>query len=390
MPAAYAVYRHAEKRLSTYQETNANVSSGYFFPPISLDFSLIQEHRRKAMEKWGYNYAMNGIDRRHNLSLEEFYEVYDGKWPVLITDCVPNWPAFKKWTVDFFTKKYGEEIVSMAATSTGRLENIETFALPLSLFLGHVGDSSPRTWTYLQDELFLPYRTTLANDIGTCEYLKEDFFQLFPKDIRPWWSFLLWGTAYSRSTLHIDPYNWTGTNAVLYGAKRWKMIPPGQDHLLYVKPNQSSNFPLNCPKYNSPTDTYDQKSLHAYPLSQEARAIEFVQQPGEILIIPTGWWHQAFNEVPTLAVSGQLMNRNNYRIAMEEIFKKNSLPRGPYPADILQWEPEEQVKYLLKDLPEDVLRKGRESTKFIQSQLDEAASKRKRRQDSRARGKQEL
>ena len=34
-------------------------------------------------------------------------------------------------------------------------------------------------------------------------YLKEDFFQLLPKEVRPWNAMLLWGTAYSRSTLHI-------------------------------------------------------------------------------------------------------------------------------------------------------------------------------------------
>jgi len=34
---------------------------------------------------------------------------------------------------------------------------------------------------------------------------------------------LLWGTAHSRSSLHIDPYNWTGTNAVLSGKKMWKV-----------------------------------------------------------------------------------------------------------------------------------------------------------------------
>ena len=56
-------------------------------------------------------------------------------------------------------------------------------------------------------------------------YTAEDFFQLFPEEIRPWDCMLLWGTAHSRSLLHIDPYNWTGTNAVLWGTKKWKVWP---------------------------------------------------------------------------------------------------------------------------------------------------------------------
>ena len=55
------------------------------------------------------------------------------------------------------------------------------------------------------------------------EYLQEDFFQMFPEDVRPWNAMLLWGTKYSRSSLHMDPYNWPGTNAVIRGHKWWKV-----------------------------------------------------------------------------------------------------------------------------------------------------------------------
>jgi len=34
---------------------------------------------------------------------------------------------------------------------------------------------------------------------------------------------MLWGTANSYSSFHMDPYNWSGTNAVLWGTKRWKV-----------------------------------------------------------------------------------------------------------------------------------------------------------------------
>lgn len=63
-------------------------------------------------------------------------------------------------------------------------------------------------------QLFLAYLQT---------YTEDDFFQLFPEEVRPWDAMLLWGTEFSRSTLHIDPYNWTGTNAVIRGRKRWKV-----------------------------------------------------------------------------------------------------------------------------------------------------------------------
>jgi len=52
-------------------------------------------------------------------------------------------------------------------------------------------------------------------------YWDDDLFQMFPSEVRPWDCMLLWGTAFSRSSMHIDPYNWTGTNAVLRGHKHW-------------------------------------------------------------------------------------------------------------------------------------------------------------------------
>ena len=53
--------------------------------------------------------------------------------------------------------------------------------------------------------------------------MEANYFHVFPPEVTPWDAMLLWGTKYSRSTLHIDPYNWTGTNAVLHGRKRWKV-----------------------------------------------------------------------------------------------------------------------------------------------------------------------
>ena len=45
----------------------------------------------------------------------------------------------------------------------------------------------------------VPGSSMIANQI----YLEEDFFKLFPKEIQPWNAMFLWGTRYSRSSLHI-------------------------------------------------------------------------------------------------------------------------------------------------------------------------------------------
>ena len=46
----------------------------------------------------------------------------------------------------------------------------------------------------------------------------------------------------------------------------------------------------------------------------------------------------------TIAISSQVMNRNNYRIVLEEILKVNNLKRSEIPEEIDQMSPAEQVK----------------------------------------------
>lgn len=306
------------------------------------------------------------IDRRSNLSLEEFIHCYDAKRPVLITDVVVNWKAMN-WTKSFFVNNYGDKRVSMKGTQ-GLLNQAKGFAVPLKMFAQHVHEGKPELWSYLEDELFIEMNPELRKHLGEPIYLKEDFFQLLPKEIRPWNAMLLWGTAYSRSTLHIDPYNWTGTNAVLSGKKMWKLYPPGQDHLLYVENKKRCGFPLDCLKYNSPVDAF-YPDFKQFPKFRQAQAISFTQEPGEILIIPTGWFHQAFNAQETMAVSSQVMNSQNYKLLLEEIFKAGEVYPKKLPRNFQSLSARQQVEAVVKIIPKSVIAKGKKVTEDVLEQL---------------------
>ncbi|XP_005099656.1 F-box protein At1g78280 [Aplysia californica] len=331
---------------------------------FTLDFNDILTIRAQNTKKYAYPYNLNGVDKRSNLSQKEFLDVYDGKWPVIITDVVPSWPA-TNWTTQYFLQNYGEEQVVMKATTGKR---IETLALPLRSYLSHITESSPASWTYLQDELFLLQRPELRRQILKSVYTESNLFDLFPPAVQPWDCMLLWGTAYSRSTLHIDPYNWTGTNAVIFGHKKWKLIPPGQDKFLSISPDQVCGFPLDCQKYNSHIDAFN-PSEDEKKLLQKVNILEVEQGPGEMLFIPTGWFHQAYNVVPTLAVSGQLMNENNYLSVLEEILKGGSVRRQQLPQDVAQMSSYDLVKAVMSSLSEEVLRRGAQVTRDTLDQM---------------------
>ncbi|XP_022082618.1 F-box protein At1g78280-like isoform X2 [Acanthaster planci] len=275
------------------------------------------------------------IDRRSNLTLEEFRRVYDAQRPVLITDVLQDWGAMR-WDADFFLSQYGKQRVVMKAVE-GTLDQAEGFSLPLERFIAHRHQSSPHHWTYVEDELLVPHTAELKKDIGSCVGVT-------------------------------DPYNWTGTNAVIKGVKQWKLYPPGQDEHLYILPDRMSGFPLKSYKYNSPVDAFD-PDLNRYPNFVKAEAVEFTQYPGELLIIPTGWFHQAYNTEETIAVSGQVMNRANYRMVLEEIFKAGNVNVESLPSSFSDMAPVDQVRTVMEAIPQSILDEGRRVTELALNQV---------------------
>ncbi|ESP03517.1 hypothetical protein LOTGIDRAFT_237632 [Lottia gigantea] len=372
------IFSNIKKDEQTVQKTSwqsANLSQR----PFTYDFIEAQKQRKANMEMYDYQYNEFGIDKRSDMSLEEFWDVYDGKWPVVITDVISDWPA-RQWTSDYFIQNYGEARVVMKAVH-GSLDDAKGLALPLNLFIKHLNHSTTHTWTYLEDELFIPRRPHLSQQVPRNLYTEEDFFRMFPKEIRPWDCMFLWGTAHSRSFLHIDPYNWTGTNAVLKGHKKWKLFPPGQDHLLSIRYHRTCGFPLDCFKYNSEIDTFT--DTEKYSQYKQATYIELDQYPGDFLIIPPGWFHQAYNVEETMAISGQYMNRNNYLIILEEIIKIGNIKREKLPSYFHSLLPPDQVTYLMSLIPKRILEKGKKITQQTIEQIENIDFKKTKEEESR-------
>ncbi|KAK2146535.1 hypothetical protein LSH36_601g00011 [Paralvinella palmiformis] len=383
-----------ENFTTTTEHSKPSLSTLY-----ALDHKRLLKIRSANIEKWRkyyqwkQDYNEEDIDRRQNLSLEEFSDIYDGKWPVIITDVVQRWPAYN-WTGEFFNEHYGKEQVLMKTVDViihyvWALMAVLSFnfykyflhivkpvmteavivSVPVYKFHRNIEKAHRNSWSYVEDELFIPMRPELRKDIGNnvkpsylvdliTKYVKEDFFEIFPEDVRPWNAMLLWGTKYSRSSLHMDPYNWTATSTVIRGRKRWKLYPPGQDEYLYIMKDKRSGFPLDCYKYNSVVDAFD-PDMETYPMFDKAASIMFEQLPGEILFIPSGWFHQAYNDEETLAISSQLMNKNNYRVILEEIIKMDNIQRDKLPTNIDMMSPQRQVETVMSMLPKEILERGR-------------------------------
>ncbi|KAK3096581.1 hypothetical protein FSP39_001479 [Pinctada imbricata] len=321
------------------EDTTNNVN--FTNKPYKFDFKAAMRMREENLEIYNRPNHKWIVERRSKLSIEEFWDIYDGKWPVIVTDIVKDWAAIN-WTKNYLLRKYGKQKVMYRSIQDAKQEIVSGHFSQLDKFVDTLSLSSPKQWNYMEDELFLLFNPSLKAQIGFNRFAEENFFDLFPYEIRPWEACFFWGAQHSRSLLHIDPYNWTGTSAVISGKKLWKLYPPGQDKYLHVVNNVNCGFPLECIKYNSPVDTFDFDS-RTYPGFTRAQYIQTELLPGEMLIIPTGWFHQAYNEEETISISGQIMNRNNYLVILEEIIKAKNVKRRKLPQQFDTLLPPEQV-----------------------------------------------
>jgi hypothetical protein len=72
--------------------------------------------------------------------------------------------------------------------------------------------------------------------------------------------------------------------AQIWGRKRIFLAPPHHDELLYAREASSLLF-------GSPFDPESPDYAH-YPLARQANLIELIVEPGDMLYVPAGWYHQ--------------------------------------------------------------------------------------------------
>jgi hypothetical protein len=140
---------------------------------------------------------IDNIDRRSNLSLGDFIEKYEKlNKPVIITDVVDKWPAFKKWNRNELTTKYGDIRFKTDQGINLRLKDYFAYAKG-------VRESQPM---YLFDNQFGEKAPELKSDYSVPIYFQKDYFSLFDDtDHRPSYQWILIGGPKTGSSFHKDP-----------------------------------------------------------------------------------------------------------------------------------------------------------------------------------------
>ncbi|CAI8597629.1 unnamed protein product [Vicia faba] len=274
------------------------------------------------------------------LSYNEFVERYMEKnKPVMLTGLMDNhWKACTDWVnpngkpnLQFFSTHFGSSKVQVADCDTRDFTDqkredmlvsdfvrlcfkYEGSAVQCSNQIG-VSNGDSASVPYLKDWHFVkeypdyvPYITPM--------FFCDDWLNLYLDNFRmntysdrdqqnkeiccSDYRFVYMGVKGSWTPLHADVFRSYSWSANVCGKKRWFFLDPSQCHLVFDRNMKSCVYNI-----------FDEVSDSKYPSFKKAIWLECTQEAGEIIFVPSGWYHQVHNLEDTLSINHNWFNAYN-------------------------------------------------------------------------------
>eukprot|EP00743_Colponemidia_sp_Colp-15_P010542 GILK01011623.1.p1 GENE.GILK01011623.1~~GILK01011623.1.p1 ORF type:complete len:483 (-),score=71.96 GILK01011623.1:136-1479(-) len=294
--------------------------------PIQVSFFysdyLFQSWRCSSLDVKCWADAPDTIDRRSNLTMEEFTREYlVPNKPVILTDVVTQWPAFKEWNEQTLIDKAGD-------TKFFINSNVYMTMADYMRYCNHVQEENPM---YLFDHYYGEKAPQLLHDYAVPDYFSEDLFAVLGAK-RPSFRWLLVGPTRAGASFHKDPNHTSAWNAVITGVKKWVMYPPhvtppgvhpSEDGLEVVTPISIVEWFTNFYQPNKRPRTAGNMSCNGNGAKKEF--LECLLRPGEIIFVPTGWWHTVLNLEPSIAITQNFCDSHNIHNVLDFMRKKKKL-----------------------------------------------------------------
>lgn len=255
-------------------------------------------------EEW---LLVDNIDRRTNLSVQEFINSYEEpNKPVIITDALLNWPALTKWNKEYLVKAAGDSKLAV-----GPVE------MTMNDYFSYSEAFCEERPLYLFDPQFSEKMPVLSDDYVVPIYFREDLFSILGKD-RPDFRWLIIGPARSGSSFHVDPNSTSAWNAVIRGAKKWILFPPD------VNPPGVHPSPDGV-EVASPVSIMEWfMNFYEQTKQWKKKPVECICRAGEVMFIPNGWWHLVINLEDSVAITQNYVSRSNLLSVLEFLKRPNS------------------------------------------------------------------
>lgn len=229
-----------------------------------------------------------------------------------------GWGSRRRWVTsegkpdfEYLQQKYGDAVVPVANCGVREYNSNPkehmSFRDYISYWKDYIqgGYSSLRGCLYLKDWHLC--RDSLVNDL-------EDIFTLpvyFSSDwLNEFWDvlnvddyrFVYAGPRGTWSPFHADIFRSFSWSVNICGKKKWLFFPPGEEEALR---DCHGNLPYDV----TSTELLD---THLYPkIQHHSLPIEVIQEPGEMVFVPSGWHHQVYNLDDTISINHNWVNGCN-------------------------------------------------------------------------------
>ena len=221
---------------------------------------------------------LQAVDTVDNISPEDFKKnYYNTMKPLVIKNLSKEWPAYKKWTWDYFIDMVGDKevgvynnIKSDAYTPINTadaymkfgdyLKKVKQGPLDLRIFLFNIFQHAPQ----------------VVADFTWPENLMKGFVKKYPM--------LFVGGKGSVTHIHFDIDMSHILHTQFIGRKKVLLFPYEEQYKLYRKPWEVLSL-ANFANYNEDFD------YTSFPAVKLAKGYEVILEHGDTLFMPAGYWH---------------------------------------------------------------------------------------------------
>jgi hypothetical protein len=222
--------------------------------------------------------------------------------PVVVTDEIPQWPAFRSWTWDYLVKKFGQCEVDVCDDFF-----VPTATMTFADFVAHVAEreshgperayvrwfarngSGEGRWAddvfhALRDDWspprFLPTSGYIVPFAGPRDRVSAS------RDPFPYRALFV-SAAGARTRLHLDPWASSAVLCQVAGTKHVSMWPPDQHELMLRLATEQNGLD---------------------PVNEVPPAIQGTLNAGEVLFVPAGWWHQVDTVTDSISLTWNFLH----------------------------------------------------------------------------------
>jgi len=253
------------------------------------------------------------IKNSENMNYNEFFHQHLVKnSPCLIKNLMKNWKAMTDFVlnnepnIDFFATTLDSTLeVPVANCSAKYFNSQEKCSMTLQEYADY-WKSERSELLYLKDWHFTKDHAGGQDFYQVPDYFKSDWLNEYWQDKNDDYKFVYLGPQGSWTPFHTDVFGSYSWSANVSGYKKWIFFQPNtQPQNVYdistLLPQQSEDFDMKLKSH------------------QDLEYFEVVQGPGEVIFVPSGWYHQVLNMTDTLSINHNWFNATNIQYIWNQL-----------------------------------------------------------------------